>query len=115
MEAANGTPLDIALGAVPFEENCVQRASAFNLGTGCVLTVCSAEDLLVHKVVANRGQDWLDIEGILARQWGKLDLSLFRKEVQPLLELREALDCLDRFDRLLHRIRRRLWPGELGD
>ncbi len=69
---------------------------------------CSAEDLLVHKVVANRDKDWLDIEGVLTRRWGRLDLALFRQEVEPLLELRGDLEILVRFDRLFAKLQNRL-------
>lgn len=108
LEAQNGTPLDVALGAVPFEENSIRRASAFPIGEGRALTTCSAEDLLVHKVVANREKDWLDIEGVLARRWGRLDLALFRHEVEPLLELRGDPEIFGRFDRLHEKLRLRL-------
>ena len=106
--AHNGTPLDVALGAVPFEENSIRRASAFPIGDDRALTTCSAEDFLVHKVVANREKDWLDIEGVLARQWGRVNLVVFRDEVEPLLELRGDPEILVRFDRLHEKLRRRL-------
>ena len=108
IQAANGTPLDVALGAVPFEVNSIRRASPFAIGTGRMLTICSAEDLLVHKVVANREKDWIDVEGVLARQWNKLDLVLLRREVEPLLELREDPQTLARFDRLYAKLKRSL-------
>ena len=47
-------PLDIALGVMPFEERCVDRASAFDLGNGQSLLTCSAEDLVVFKAFAGR-------------------------------------------------------------
>lgn len=108
IEASNGTPLDVALGAVPFEANSVRRASPFAIGEGHALTTCCAEDLLVHKVIANREKDWIDVEGILARQWTKLDLALFRGELEPLLELREDPAILPRFERLFGKLKRRL-------
>ena len=108
LEAGNGTPLDVALGAVPFEANSIRRSSPFSIGEGRTLRTCSAEDLLVHKVVANREKDWIDIEGVLARQWTKLDLALFRNEVSPLLELKEDPESLPRFDRLHAKLKRRL-------
>ena len=37
-------PLDVALGAMPFEERCVDRASAFDIGNGQSLVTCGAED-----------------------------------------------------------------------
>lgn len=45
-------PLDVALGAMPFEERCVDRASAFDIGNGQSLVTCSAEDLIVFKAFA---------------------------------------------------------------
>jgi hypothetical protein len=108
LEAGNGIPLDVALGAIPFEVNSVERASPFTIAEGRILTTCSAEDLLVHKIIANREKDWIDIEGVLVRQWNKLDLGLFRTEVLPLVELHESPDLLERFERLQDRLRRQL-------
>ncbi|MEK7424251.1 MAG: hypothetical protein AAB131_10475, partial [Actinomycetota bacterium] len=51
--AKNGVRADIALGAMPFEERAVDRASAFAIGGGQSLTTCSAEDLVVHKAFAS--------------------------------------------------------------
>jgi len=99
LRAANQIPLDIALGGLPFEENSIRRASAFRFPTGQALTTCSAEDLLVHKVFAAREKDWLDVDGILARQWGKLNLVLVRAELKPLLELQERPESLERLER----------------
>ena len=65
--------LDIALGAVPFEENAISRASRDNFGTAqqpVRLNTCCAEDLVVHKCFAAREQDWADVRGILVRQRG---------------------------------------------
>jgi hypothetical protein len=108
LAADNGTPLDVALGAVRFEENCIRRSSPFVIGEDRMLRTCSAEDLLVHKLVANREKDWLDIEGVLARRWGRLDLALLRQEVKPLLELRGDPEIWVRFERLFKKLRRRL-------
>ena len=108
LEAHNRIPLDIALGAAPFEANSIQRSLAFAIGEGRALTICSAEDLLVHKVVANREKDWMDIEGVLVRQWGRLNLAEFRQEVDPLLELRGDPEILVRFDRLQAKLQRHL-------
>lgn len=108
LNSCNGIPLDVALGAVSFEENSIRRSSAFPMGEGRVLTTCSAEDLLVHKLVANREKDWLDIEGVLGRRWGRLDLAMLRQEVKPLLELSEDPGILLRFDRLHAKLQRRL-------
>jgi len=93
-----GVGLDIALGAFPFETHTVERASPFVFPTGQALVTCSAEDLLVHKCFANREKDWLDVDGILARQWKKLDIKLVRKELQPLTELKEEPEIMARLE-----------------
>ncbi len=93
-----GTPVDVALGGIDFERRSIQRSSQWKIPTG-MLRTCSAEDLLVHKCFAGRDQDWVDISGILARQHGKLDLNLVRRELKPLLELQEQPDKLERLER----------------
>ncbi|MGA3265215.1 MAG: nucleotidyl transferase AbiEii/AbiGii toxin family protein [Verrucomicrobiota bacterium] len=98
LQTASDVPLDIAFGGLPFEENSIRRASAFVFPTGESLTTCSAEDLIVHKVFAGRGIDWFDVDGILARQKGKLDFDLVRRELKPLLELQEQPDKLERLE-----------------
>lgn len=101
LETAAGVPLDIALGAMPFEERTVARASPFAISATEAITTCSAEDLVVHKAFANRPQDWLDIEGIIARQGSRLQQALIWEELKPLVELKEEPAILDRLrDRL---------------
>lgn len=87
--AGNGVDVDIALGAMPFEERAAERASRFELGGGAAVTTCSAEDLVVHKAFANREKDWLDVRGIITRQGARLDRGLIWNELEPLLELRD--------------------------
>jgi len=89
LEASNGVPVDVSLGAMPFEERAIERASAFAVGDGVTLTTCSAEDLVVHKAFAGRDKDWLDIDGIVRRQGAKLDRALIVSELDPLLNLRD--------------------------
>jgi hypothetical protein len=87
--ATNGIQIDIALGAMPFEEHAVARASAFVISDGRSLTTCCAEDLVVHKAFAGRDKDWLDVRGIVTRQGKRLDHALIWSELLPLLELRD--------------------------
>jgi hypothetical protein len=73
----------------------------FAVGGGHSIVTCSAEDLVVFKAFAGRDQDWLDIEGIIARQGRALDAALVLEEAGPLLELKEAPAALERLRRLL--------------
>ncbi len=97
----NTVPIDVALGAMPFEERAVARATPWVLAEGATILTCSAEDLIVFKVFAGRDQDWLDIDGVTLRQRGRLDTALILDELGPLLDLKGTLEDLERVERLL--------------
>ncbi len=94
-------PIDIALGAMPFEENCITRSYKWYIEKDKYLRICSAEDLIVHKAFANRKIDWFDIEGIIQRQNTALDFELVFTELQPLVELKEEPEILVELKKLI--------------
>lgn len=96
LKNARGTHLDVALGAMDFENRSVMRSSLWTVSETAKLRTCSAEDLLVHKTFAGRIRDWVDIEGILQRQGPKLDLHLVSFELVPLLELKGTPEAMER-------------------
>lgn len=49
--SAEGVGIDIGLGALPFEERSIERSKWCLMAPGHSLRVCSAEDLIVHKVL----------------------------------------------------------------
>ena len=102
------TFVDAALGAFPFEERSVQRASEWAWAAGQSLVTCSAEDLVVHKAFAGRDLDWSDVERVLTRQHGKLNVAQVRAELAPLLELKGTPESLDKLSRLFDTVERRL-------
>lgn len=104
--STKGIAVDVAFGALPFEERCVQRASDWPLRPEIVLRTCSAEDLVVLKAFAGRGQDWLDVEKVLIRQRRVLDWDLIFGELEPLLELRETPENLERLRKLKAEVER---------
>jgi len=97
--ARSGVGLDIALGGLPFEESTVARSSLFAFPSQVLLRTCSAEDLVVMKAFAARAKDWLDVEGIIVRQTGKLDWNYIRSQLQPLVELKGAPEIMDDLER----------------
>lgn len=104
----SGVEVDVALGALPFEERTVDRSTLWTLRPDIALTTCSAEDLVVHKVFAGRETDWADVEGVLLRQHGKLDLGLIRSEAKPLLAMKDDSGALAKFETIRARVERRL-------
>jgi len=107
-KTTDGIEVDIALGALPFEERTIARASLWEIAPDVSLTTCSAEDLVVHKVFAGRDLDWGDAERILIRQHGKLNLDQIRSELEPLLELKGESEALGKLDQKLAIVERRL-------
>jgi len=98
LRAANGIPVDVALGALDFEQRAVERASLWDVKEA-QLPTCCAEDLIVHKAFAGRDRDWLDVEGIIIRQGEDLDSGLVLRELAPLAELKGD-DTIDRLQAL---------------
>jgi len=100
LRASSGVGLDIALGGLPFEALAVSRASLFTFPPDVPLRTCSADDLLVLKAFADRPKDWIDIEGILIRQSEHLDWDYIRTQLDPLAELKDAPELVDRLERM---------------
>jgi hypothetical protein len=105
LRADNGVPLDVSLGAMPFEERVVARATRFAFAPDAELLTCGAEDLVVLKAFANREKDWLDVEGVILRQAGSLNAALVWRELEPLVELKEEPEIAERLRGLLNRPR----------
>jgi hypothetical protein len=99
LRAKSGVGIDIALAGIPFEESAVERSSPFPFPGDAWIRTCSAEDLIVFKAFAARAKDWLDIEGVLIRQTGKLDWGYIRRQLCPLVELKGEPGILDELDR----------------
>ena len=101
LSSDDGTPVDVSLGAIPYEERAVSRATAHDLGSGTALLTCSAEDLIVMKAFAGRDQDWLDVRGVIARTGSDLDTDLVMTEAADLLALKDEPATIVRLRRLL--------------
>ena len=96
--------IDVALGALPFEEQIMMRSSVFRFGEGLELRTCSAEDLVVMKALAGRDRDWLDVKGIVIREGRNLHWPQVYSDLQPLCELGEKPDNLKELQRLEQRL-----------
>lgn len=104
LRTRSGVPLDVALGALSYEERSVARASDWEVPGTAPLRTCTAEDLVVHKVFAGRDRDWSDVRGVIARQGDRLDLDLMTVELQPLLEVKGTMTDLARLQRLMEEL-----------
>lgn len=86
---AAGTRLDIMLADNLFDETAIGRAKVIEAQPGQRIRVCSAEDLILYKLLSVRTKDRADVEGIIRRQGNALD---DRYVEQWLREFEQALD-----------------------
>jgi len=103
LQSPEGIPIDVALGGIALEEQIVARATRYEFLPGVSLLTCSAEDLIVLKAVADRPRDWGDVETIIARQKSCLDWNYIFAQMEPLCQLKEAPEIVDRVQRLRDR------------
>jgi len=104
LRASNGIPLDVTLGALPFEDKAVASASAEEFVAGVRLQLAPPGALVVFKVFANRPQDWLDVEGIIVKSGHLINWEEVRADLAALLELKDDTTALGRLDELLARL-----------
>lgn len=100
LKASNGVDIDIALGALEFEESMIERARKIEFAPGIVLPCCSAEDLFIMKAFAGRPRDWIDAQGIVTRT-DSLDKRHIIHHLKNLCDLRDDPDTLDRAIKIL--------------
>ena len=98
LETEAGVGLDVALAAFPFETEAIETASAWTIVPGVDLRTCSAEHLIVYKLVAARPQDLVDVLGIVRRQGRRLDVEHIRRWGRELAELKDDPDLLRPFE-----------------
>jgi len=95
--AAPNVATDILVCIFDYEKEAVRRAVTTDI-MGIPTRVCTAEDFIIHKVIANRGKDWLDIPQVLYRQRGKLDVKYIREWLTQFSEALENPEMLTRFE-----------------
>jgi hypothetical protein len=83
------TKADVVFGLLPYEREAIARAVEKNV-EGVPVRFCTAEDLILHKVISQRERDREDVHGILKAQRGQLD----REYLEP--RLRELASLLQR-------------------
>jgi len=103
LRTPDGFAVDVALGAMPFEAKTIERSSNSELVPGAILRTCSPEDLIVHKAFAARPQDWVDVEGVILKQQGRLGWSQIWSDLGDLAALKEAPELMDELERIARR------------
>jgi hypothetical protein len=94
LRTSSGMGIDVSLGALPFEETLIDRATLFDFDSGLELRTCSAEDLVVMKLFAFRPLDVQDAQGIAIRNRGSLDWHYIEEQLQPLADVKHQPEIL---------------------
>ena len=101
LRASNGVDLDISFAAFPFELEVLQRASDWQVTPDIALRTCSAEDLVLYKLVAARLIDLHDVQSVVSRLGGRLDADRIRLWGGRFAEILEKPELLDPFEAAL--------------
>ena len=84
-----GIRIDIHLSDTLFDRKVIERASRIEIQSGTNIKICSAEDLIIYKMLSTRVSDSRDIEGIIDCQGDALD---DRYVIEWLEQFEAALD-----------------------
>jgi len=97
--ANNGVEVDVSLALPGYEDELFRRAVDFEIEPGKSIRLCSAEDLIIHKAVAGRPQDVVDIEGVVLRQGDGLDVAYIRRWLAEFANVLADPEIEQRFER----------------
>ncbi len=96
--------VDFLLALPGYEELIIERAIQRDL-SGWSVWISSAEDLIIQKVVAGRGKDWLDVEALLVEQGDKLDQAYIGDWLAQFAEALEKPEIVTEYQSLRARIK----------
>lgn len=100
--APSGVDIDVALGALPFEEEAVARAIHEKLGAHRI-PVPHPDDLVIMKAIAHRPRDVADIEAVLEAH-PEIDRARVRAYVEEFAKLLDTPELLIDLDAVMKRV-----------
>ena len=103
LTATNGVKIDLSLAAFPFEREVLERSTLWHVAPADLRT-CSAEDLVVYKLVAARPGDLVDVENVVRRQGRRLDVERVRQWGRIFGEISDNPDLLRPFEEALAKV-----------
>src|SRR5262249_52329272 len=80
MQDRRGVRIDVIFALLPFERDVIERAVDVDMGSARV-KVCTAEDLILMKIISERERDLADAEAIARRRHASLDLAYLQPRI----------------------------------
>lgn len=99
----SGIDIDVSFGALPFEDESVNRSIQVRIGS-ISIPLPTPEDLIVMKAIAHRPVDMADIQGILDAH-PDLNLQRIRQWVREFADVLEMPEILTDLEKMLSRYR----------
>lgn len=96
IQTKSGIRIDLIFALLPYEESAIVRAKMKTIGK-IKIPICSAEDLILHKIISERPRDLEDVREILDHQRGKLDEKYLKPLIDGLARDLERPDIADNF------------------
>jgi hypothetical protein len=97
LESAEGVRIDIIFGLLPFEREAIRRACPMTIGGGSA-RFCTAEDLVLMKIISSRDKDQADAQAIVLRRLADLDLGYLEPRIGELAALLARDDIKRRWE-----------------
>ena len=98
LESPSGVRVDVIFGLLPFEAEAIRRGVPREVA-GRPVRFCSAEDLILLKIVSDRPRDQADVQGILARRRSTLDRTYLDPRIDELASLLDRREIREAYER----------------
>lgn len=89
-----GVRTDLVLAELPYEREAIRRAVTIEVA-GKPVRLCTAEDLILHKIISDRPRDREDVEGVFQTRREALDLAFLAPRVEEMAKGLERPDILE--------------------
>lgn len=96
LRTRSGIRIDIIFALLPYEESAIAKAKLKVIGK-IKIPICSAEDLILHKIISERPRDHEDVREILKHQRGKLDERYLKTYIEALSRDLERPEILEHY------------------
>lgn len=98
--ADDSSRVDLIVAGSPYEFQAIARATEVDI-SGLLLRVATAEDVVIHKLVAGRPEDLGDARSVVRRSGHQFDANLVRSVVLPLADALGDHDLRRRLEDIL--------------
>lgn len=97
--------IDLLLADFSFDEEVLKRALDVEVAPGQTIRVCTAEDLVVYKLISTRARDFDDAENVILRQGRQLDVRYIEHWLTLFQGALDDSTLLPTFRKMLARVR----------